>query len=124
ETCTYAPAKMNVLIRIRAGGREIEFGVATTEDERSAVLEQRFRVYRRRGYYRRGLRADHDGYDPSAVYFLATLPDQTGDRVLLGSARLILGESSPGFRSLCTAPGFWDTRGGYQHSAPALDRRS
>src|SRR5262252_7129691 len=24
----------------------------------------------------------------------------------------------------CTAPGFWDTRGGYQHSAPALDRRS
>ena len=24
----------------------------------------------------------------------------------------------------CTAPGFWDTRGGYQDSAPVLDRRS
>jgi hypothetical protein len=91
---------MNVLIRIRAGGREIEYGVATTQDERSAGLEQRFRVYRRHGYYRRGLQDDRDGYDPSAAYFLATLPDDTGDRVLLGSARLILGESGPGFRFL------------------------
>src|SRR5262245_28708880 len=91
---------MNVRVRIRAGGRAIEFGVATTEGERAAVLAQRFRVYRRRGYYRRGLRTDRDAYDSSAAHFLATLPDETGDRVLLGSARLIIGESSPGFRFL------------------------
>src|SRR5262245_59164672 len=107
---------MNVRVRIRAGGREIEFGVATTEGERSAVLAQRFRVYRRRGYYRRGLQADRDAYDSSAAYFLATLPEEPGDRVLLGSARLILGESSPGLRSL--------TERAFQFELPAALRNA
>lgn len=91
---------MNVLTRIRAGDREIEYGVATTDDERAAVQAQRFRVYQRRGYYRRGLQADCDAYDHTAAYFLAALPDGAGGRFLLGSARLILGEARPEFRSL------------------------
>jgi N-acyl-L-homoserine lactone synthetase len=91
---------MNVLARIRAGGREIEYGVATTDDERAAVQAQRFRVYQRRGYYRPDLHADRDTYDDTAASFLATLPDDTGDRILLGSARLILGEATPEFRFL------------------------
>jgi hypothetical protein len=91
---------MHVLTRIRAGGRTIEYGVATTDDERAAVRAQRFRVYQRRGYYRPVLREDCDGYDDTAAYFLATLPDDAGGRFLLGSARLILGESHPGFRFL------------------------
>ena len=89
-----------MLARIRAGGREIEYGVATTDDERAAVQAQRFRVYQRRGYYRPGLQADCDAYDHAAAYFLATLPDGAGGRLLLGSARLILGEARPEFRSL------------------------
>lgn len=91
---------MNVLARIRAGGREIEYGVATTDDERAAVQAQRFRVYQRRGYYRPDLQADCDAYDHTAAHFLATLPDGAGGRFLLGSARLILGEARPEFRSL------------------------
>jgi hypothetical protein len=89
---------LDQLARIRAGGREIEYGLATTRRERRAVLAQRFRVYQRRGYYRPGLRTDRDAHDKRALYFLATLPDGTGGRFLLGSARLILGESRPGFR--------------------------
>ena len=89
---------MKVLARIKAGGREIERGLATTSEERAAVEAQRFRVYKRRGYYRPGLQADRDAYDDKAAYFLATLPDGELGRILLGSARLILGESRPGFR--------------------------
>ena len=98
ETCTYAPAEMDALVRIRAGGREIECGLATTRRERAAVLAQRFRVYQRRGYYRPDLRADRDAHDARAPYFVATLCDGTGSRYLLGSARLILGDPRAGFR--------------------------
>jgi hypothetical protein len=89
---------LDQLVRIRAGGREIEYGLATTRQERRAVVAQRFRVYQRRGYYRPGLKSDRDAHDDRALHFLATLPDGAGSRFLLGSARLILGESRPGFR--------------------------
>jgi hypothetical protein len=91
---------LDQLVRIRAGGREIEFGLATTRRERRAVLAQRFRVYQRHGYYRPGLRTDRDAHDDRALYLLATLSDGAGGHFLLGSARLILGESHPGFRFL------------------------
>jgi hypothetical protein len=45
---------MNVLARIQAGGRAIACGLATTKEERAAVLAQRFRDYQRKGYYRQG----------------------------------------------------------------------
>jgi hypothetical protein len=89
---------MNVLARIRAGSREIECGVATTRHERAAIQAQRFRVYQRHGYYRPGLEADRDAYDKAATYFLAVLGDEVGGAWLLGSARVIRGESRAGFR--------------------------
>ena len=92
---------MNVLARIQAGGRAIACGLATTKEERAAVLAQRFRVYQRKGYYRPGLQFDCDAHDDTAAYFLATLRDGDLGRVLLGSARLILGESRAGFRFPC-----------------------
>ena len=92
---------MEVLARIRAGSRAIECGLATTRRERAAVLAQRFRVYQRKGYYRPGLQVDRDAHDDKAAYFLATLPDGDLGLVLLGSARLILGESRAGFRFPC-----------------------
>src|SRR5262245_45211150 len=110
---------MNVLARIKADGREIEFGIATTEGERVAVQGQRFRVYQRCGYYRSGLQADCDGYDQSAAYFLATLPEATGDRILLGSARLILGEVSPRFRFLTERAFEFELPAALQDAAPA-----
>lgn len=88
---------MNVLARIRAGGREIEYAIATTMDERAAVLAQRFRVYQRRGYYQLGLQVDRDVHDDKAAYFLATLPDGDLGSMLLGSMRVIIGESSANF---------------------------
>ena len=93
------PGEMDVLTRIRAGGREIHCGLATTRHERAAAQAQRFRVCERRGYYRPGLRTDRDVYDTKATaYFLALLP--TGHRrgSLLGSARVILGDTRAGFR--------------------------
>jgi hypothetical protein len=89
---------MDVLARIQAGGRVIERGVAITRHERAAVQAQRFRVYERRGYYRAGLEVDHDDYDGNALPFLAVLRDAALDAVLLGSARLILGEPRSDFR--------------------------
>jgi hypothetical protein len=89
---------MDVLARLHAGGRVIECGRATTEEERAAVLAQRFRVYQRKGYYRPGLRVDRDHWDDNAVYFLALLRDEEGGGLLLGSARLILGEPRREFR--------------------------
>ena len=62
---------MDVLARLRAGGREIACGVATTGREGAAVLAQRFRVYQRSGYHRPGLRVDRDAYDQNAVYSCA-----------------------------------------------------
>ena len=90
-----------MLARIQAGKREIECGLATTRRERTAILAQRFRVYQRKGYYRPGLQVDRDAHDDTAAYFLATLPDADLGRVLLGSARLIFGESRGGFRFPC-----------------------
>jgi hypothetical protein len=92
---------MDMLARIQAGKREIECGLATTRRERTAILAQRFRVYQRKGYYRPGLQVDRDAHDDTAAYFLATLPDADLGRVLLGSARLIFGESRGGFRFPC-----------------------
>lgn len=83
---------MEILARVRAGGRTIDCGIATTKHERAAVLAQRFRVYQRRGYHRPELRVDRDAHDRRAVYFMAVL--QSGDATaswLLGSARLVLG---------------------------------
>ena len=89
---------MEVHARIRAGSREIECGLATTRRERAAVLAQRFRVYQRKGYYRDELRADRDHWDRKALCFLALLRDKENGDVLLGSARLIVGDSVPGFK--------------------------
>jgi len=89
---------MDMLARIQAGARSIECGLAITRRERAAVQAQRFRVYEGRGYYRAGLEVDHDDYDDSALPFLAVLRDATLDAVLLGSARLILGEPRAEFR--------------------------
>jgi hypothetical protein len=89
---------MDVLARIQAGGRMIEFGLAVTRQERAAVQAQRFRVYQRRGYYRAGLDADRDDYDDKAVPFLAILQDVALGTVLLGSAWLIRGEPRAEFR--------------------------
>jgi len=89
---------MDVLFRIDARGRRIDFGVATTRAERTAVLAQRFRVYQRHGYYRPGLTVDHDEYDRKAVYLAATLRKDRPTAVLLGSARLIVGTPDPHFR--------------------------
>lgn len=89
---------MEVLLRIEARGRRIDFGVATTRAERTAVLAQRFRVYQRHGYYRPGLTVDRDEYDRKAVYLAATLGNDQPSAVLLGSARLIVGAPDPHFR--------------------------
>ncbi len=89
---------MEVLTRVRAAGRQIDFGVATTSAERAAILAQRFRVYQRRGYYRPGVMADRDEYDDDAIYFLATLRSGTTADTMLGSARFVLGKADPSFR--------------------------
>jgi hypothetical protein len=89
---------MDVLTRIRAGNRTIDFALATTRPERAAVLAQRFRVYQRKGYYRPGLHVDRDLWDQKALYFLALLLDEENGGVLLGSARLIRGELHTEFR--------------------------
>jgi hypothetical protein len=111
---------MNVLARIKAGGKEIEYGVATTDDERAAVRAQRFRVYQRRGYYRPGLHADCDGFDDTAAYFLATLPDGENDRILLGSARLLLGGGHSEFRFLAERAFELEQPAAIRDTAPAL----
>jgi hypothetical protein len=89
---------MEVLTRVRAAGRQIDFGVATTEAERAAAVAQRFRVYQRHGYYRPGVTADRDEYDDHAVFFLATLSGGATTDALLGSARFVAGEADPRFR--------------------------
>ncbi len=89
---------MQVLTRVRTAGRQIDFGVATTEAERAAVVAQRFRVYQRRGYYRPGVTADRDEYDDGAIYFVATLTGGATSGVLIGSARFIPGQADPRFK--------------------------
>lgn len=85
-------------MRVRAVGRTIDCGIATTRHERAAVVAQRFRVYQRRGYHRPGLQVDRDAHDRRAVYFMALLGDGGTASWLLGSARLVLGESRRGFQ--------------------------
>ncbi len=89
---------METLARLQAGDREIEFGVATTEAECAAVLAQRFRVYQRRGYYGPRLRVDRDVHDDSSVYLLARLSGQPCDGLMVGSARVVLGQERVGFQ--------------------------
>ena len=89
---------MEVLTTIEAGGHTIDFGVAATEEERGDVLAQRFRVFQRQGYFRKGLRDDRDAYDREAVYFLGRLRGAgPGPGFLVGSTRLIEGREDPGF---------------------------
>jgi hypothetical protein len=88
---------MEVLLRIEARDRQIDFGVATTRAERAAVLAQRFRVYQRHGYYRLGLTVDRDEYDSKAVYLAAAMRPGRPGAVLIGSARLVLGAPDPHF---------------------------
>ncbi len=89
---------METLARLRAGDREIEFGVATTEAECAAVLAQRFRVYQRWGYYGPRLRVDRDVHDDSSVYLLARSRGRPCNGLLVGSARVVLGQARAGFQ--------------------------
>ncbi len=89
---------MEVLTRVRAAGRTIDFGVATTSAERAAILAQRFRVYQRRGYYRPGVTVDRDEYDDQAIYFLAMLRGDQAADAMIGSARFVLGDRDPDFK--------------------------
>jgi hypothetical protein len=90
---------MEVLARLRAGDREIDFGVATTKAERAAILAQRFRVYQRwRYYYRPRLRIDRDAYDAGAVFLLGRLRGHPCDGLMIGSARVVLGQERARFR--------------------------
>jgi hypothetical protein len=89
---------METLARLQAGNREIEFGIATTDAECAGVLAQRFRVYRRWGYYGPGLRVDRDVHDDSSVFLLARLRGQPRDGLLVGSARVVLGQERAGFQ--------------------------
>ncbi len=93
---------MEILSRIALGTHAIAFGVTTTDEERDAVLAQRFRVYRREGYYAEGVAEDRDGYDREAVFFLARLRGAASTKtVLVGSARLIRGREDSGFEFPC-----------------------
>jgi hypothetical protein len=89
---------METLARLRAGDREIDFGVATTEAESAAVLAPHFRVYQRWGYYGPRLRVDRDVHDDSSVCLLAKLSGQPGDGLLVGSIRVVLGQARAGFQ--------------------------
>ena len=89
---------MDVLTRIQTGSRNIEFALATTKRERAAVLAQRFRVYQRKGYYRPGYEADRDDSTRRRSTSSPRCRTPRLARVLLGSARLILGESRSEFR--------------------------
>ncbi len=84
---------METLLRIGAAGRQIDFGVATTRGERAAARAQRFRVYQRYGYYRPRLEVDRDEYDRKAVYLTATVGTGRRPDMLIGSARLVVGEA-------------------------------
>jgi hypothetical protein len=93
---------MEILSTIALGTDAIDFGLATTDEERDAVLAQRFRVYRREGYYAEGVAEDRDGYDRDAIFFLARLRRATSTKTLLvGSARLIRGRENPEFEFPC-----------------------
>jgi hypothetical protein len=93
---------MEILTTIAIGRHTMDFGVATTHDEREAVLAQRFRVYQREGYYRLGVAEDQDEYDRDAIFFLARLRRTDPVKsVMVGSARLIRGREDPTFKFPC-----------------------
>jgi len=93
---------MEILTTIAIGRHTIDFGVATTHEEREAVLTQRFRVYQREGYYREGVAEDRDEHDRDAVFFLARLRrTDLAKSVMVGSARLIRGREDHGFEFPC-----------------------
>lgn len=93
---------MEVLTSLWSGAHTIDFGVATTNEERESVLAQRFRVYHHEGYYKEGVREDRDEYDRDAVYFLGRLRSLNSRKsLLLGSARLIRGYDDPLFEFPC-----------------------
>jgi hypothetical protein len=89
---------MEVLTRVRAVGRQIDFGIATTSAERAAILALRFRIYQRRGYYRPGVTVDRDEYDDHAMYFRAMLRGDEAPDAMIGSARFVLGDADPRFK--------------------------
>ena len=90
---------METLLRIGAARGQIDFGVATTRGERAAVRAQRFRVYKRHGYFRPGLEIDLDEYDRRAVYLAAMHGNRLRADMLIGSARLIVGKGNFTFPS-------------------------
>jgi hypothetical protein len=93
---------MKILTTLAMGQHTIDFGVATTREEREAVLAQRFRVYQREGYYRLGVAEDQDEYDREAIFFLARLRRTDPVKsVMVGSARLIKGRADPAFKFPC-----------------------
>jgi len=93
---------MNIITTIAIGRYTLHVGVATTHEEREAVLAQRFRVYQREGYYREDVAEDRDVYDQQAVFFLATLKRSNPAKdLMVGSARLIQGREDPGFEFPC-----------------------
>ena len=71
---------MGDLTSIEAGGYRLDFGVASTEDERRDVLAQRLRVYRRQGYYYEKLTEDQNEYDRQAMFSLGRLRAPTIER--------------------------------------------
>ncbi len=93
---------MEILTTIAITRSIIDFGVATTREEREAVLALRFRVYQREGYYREGVVEDQDEWDREAVFFLASLRRSDPVKSLIvGSAGLIRGREDPAFTFPC-----------------------
>ncbi len=94
QTCTHAPAEME---RARAHpGRQPRDRVRCRDDAaRSAPRSRRSASASTSaaGTTAPGSETDRDAYDKAATYFLAVLPDEDGGAWLLGSARVILGES-------------------------------
>ncbi|MBI2639763.1 MAG: hypothetical protein HYW90_02635 [Candidatus Sungbacteria bacterium] len=83
---------MEVLSSIESGPHRIDFGIADLPEDREEVMRQRFRVYKKAGYYPEGLERDEDEYDQDAVFFVGRLASvDLAKRVIVGSARLIRG---------------------------------
>jgi hypothetical protein len=113
---------MKILSTMAIGRSTLDFGLATTQEEREAVLAQRFRVYQRQGYYREGIVADQDEWDGEAIFFLASLRRSDPlNRIMVGSARLIRGRADPTFIFPCQRGHRFDLPGPVL-AAPASQR--
>lgn len=98
EKGTKKEGVMEVLSSIESGPHRIDFGVADLPEDREEVMRQRFRVYKKAGYYPEGLERDEDEYDKDAVFFVGRLASaDPAKRVIVGSARLIKGRRDPDF---------------------------